>query len=225
MTLKERIRSGEAFHIGSVSLDLSGAELEQKAKNEGWDLAFVDLQHTPHTEPQLVAFCKEAAVAGVPVIFRVHHPSAAWLIGRCLDFGAAGVLVPMSEDPAQVADAIRNFYYPPLGGRSCGLKHAYGWQPGGDPRAYADWWNENGILALQLETVRGIQEVLELVQPGIDLLLFGACDLGFSIGASPDRPFASVAESQQQVVEQTRDLDVRVGVADAPFGRFDALSH
>ena len=40
--------------------------------------------------------------------------------------------------------------------------------------------------------------------------------------ASADRPFASVAECQRHVVEQTRDLDVRVGVADAPLGRFVA---
>lgn len=222
MTLKERIRSGEPFHIGALPVDATPAAVEERAAGQGWDLAFVDLQHSPYTEPQLAELCRSAAALGVPVMARVPHPSAAWQISRCLDFGAAGVLVPLSEDPARVAEAVQHFYYPPLGHRSVGLRFAYGWCGKRTPRAYAEWWNANGILAIQIETVRAVVEVRSLVQPGVDLLLFGACDLGLSLAASADRSFASVAECQRHVVEQTRDLDVRVGVADAPLGRFGA---
>ncbi len=222
MTLKDRIRSGEPFHMGLLPVDLTGEEIRTQMQDQGWDLVLADLQHSPYTEPRLVAFCHAAAAAGLPVMLRVPHPAAAWQIGRYLDFGAAGVLVPMTEDPARVDQAVRNFYYLPKGVRSCGLGYAYGRQPDQTPRAYADWWNETGILALQIETVRAVQHVRSLVLPGVDLLLFGACDLGFSLDANPDCPFASVAECQQHVVEQTRELDVRVGVADVPFGRFVA---
>lgn len=223
MTLKARIRSGEAFYLGFASLELSGAALGEKARQEGWDLVFVDLQHSPYTEPDLVAYCKAAANEDVPVMFRLPHPDTVWQTARVLDFGAAGILVPMTETPEQVTEAVRNFYYPPDGGRSWGVKNAYGWK-GGDLRTYADWWKAQGILALQIETVAAVRRIRELVQPGVDLLLFGACDLGFSLNATPDSPFASVSECQQYVVEQTRDLDVRVGVADMPFGRFCAVS-
>jgi len=223
MTLKERIRSGAAFHMEYVSLDLTASELAERAAGQDWDLVLVDLQHMPYTEPQLAEFCRIAAEHDLPVMVRIHHPDAPWIISRCLDFGAAGALVPMTEEPSRVTDAIQSFYYPPAGNRSCGLRYAYGYRAGMDPRQYADWWNETGILALQIETVKAVRNVRDLVQSGVDLLLFGGCDLGFSIGATPDSPFTSVEQCQAHVVARTHDLDVRVGVADVPFGRFEAV--
>ncbi len=225
MNWKEQIHSGAAFHIGFASPDVTMEELAAKANGQNWDILLVDIQHNPYTEPQLVALCKAARTMDLPVMFRIPHPAAAWQTGRFLDFGAAGILVPMTEDPLQVSDAIRNFYYPPIGGRSCGLGNAYGWAGAGgkDPCAYARWWNANGILALQLETVQAVQRIRELVQPGVDLLLFGARDMSFSIEAYPDCPFASLADCQRHVVEQVRGMDVRVGVSNAPYGRFEAL--
>jgi len=222
-TLKERIGAGDAFHIGSLSLDLSADQIAERCTGQNWDLAFVDLQHAPFTEPRVVEFCRMSADHGISIMFRVQHPGAAAQLSRILDFGAAGVLVPMSEDPVLVAEAVRSFYYPPIGRRSCGLRFAHGWHGKQTPRGYANWWNANGILALQIETVEAVLNVRELAQPGVDLLLFGACDLGFSLEATPDCPFASVEQCQRHVVEQTRDLAVRVGVADMPFGRFGAI--
>lgn len=220
MTLKERIHSGAPFHIGAVPLDLCFEEMETRTTAEGWDLTFVDLQHSPYGEPQLVEFCHQATELGLPVMLRIPHPRAVWQINRLLDFGAAGILVPMVEEPDTVVEAVASFYYPPVGRRSCGLRFAYGWSADQTPRAYADWWNANGILALQIETVQAVLNVRRLVQPGVDLLLFGAVDLSFSLQANRDCPFATVEDCRRHVVNETRDLDVRVGVADVPHGRF-----
>jgi len=220
MTLKERVHSGAPIHIGALSVGCSEEEIREKAAGQGWDLAFVDLQHAPYTEPQLAAFLTDATASDVPIMLRIPHPSATWQISRLLDFGAAAVLVPMVETPEAVEEAVANFYYPPAGNRSCGLRLAYGYDSGVTPRAYADWWNDNGVLAIQIETFEAVLNIRNLVQRGVDLILFGGVDLSFSVGVTPDGPFASVEECQQHVVEQTRDLDVRVGVANLPFGHF-----
>jgi len=221
VNLKERIRSGAPFHIGALSIDVPLDQLEAKSAGKGWDMAFVDLQHAPYTEPQWVEFCQRATALGLPLMPRMPHPSAAWQIGRLLDCGAAAVLVPMVEEPAVVEAAVANFYYPPAGKRSCGLRYAYGWSGRGlTPRAYADWWNANGVLAIQIETVQGVLDCRRLVRPGVDLVLFGANDLTFSLQANPGCPFASVAECQRHVVAQLSGLGIRVAVADLPFGKF-----
>ena len=59
-----------------------------------------------------------------------------------------------------------------------------------------------------------------VVRPGVDLVLFGANDLTFSLQASPACPFRSVAECQQHVAQELSGVDVRVAVADLPFGKF-----
>ena len=220
MTLKERIHSGAPLHIGSLAVDLCPEDIEKRAAGQGWDLAFVDLQHTPYSEPQLAAFCQAASDSEVPIMLRVEHPRAAWQVNRFLDFGAAAVLVPMVEEPETVEEAVSHFYYPPIGQRSCGLRYAYGWEPNGNPRAYADWWNANGILAVQIETVKAVLNSRSLAQAGVDLMLFGAVDLTFSMEATPDCPFASLEECHRHVVEQTRDSGVRVCPGDMPLGRF-----
>lgn len=219
-TLKERLHRGEPFRIGCASVDTSEDQLREYLQAEPSEMLFVDLQHSPYTEPQLVSFCATAAAAGAPALLRIRHPRLVCEIGRFLDFGAAGVLVPMTERPETVREAVEAFYYPPLGGRSVGLRYAYGWGEIRDVRAYADWWNEHGILALQIETVAAVEAVRSLVLPGVDVLLFGGTDLGFSLAAHPECPWSAVAECLQHVSAETADLDVRVGVGELPFGRF-----
>lgn len=219
-SVKQRLHSGAPLHIGSASVEMSEAQLQQHVSDHPCDMLFVDLQHAPYTEPQLVAFCAAAARAGAPALLRLRHPQLVCQTSALLDFGAAGVLVPMTEHPATVTEAIEAFSYPPIGRRSVGLQHAFGWGAFSDPRAYADWWNAHGVLALQIETVQGVEQVRHLALPGVDLLLFGATDLGFSLAANPQYPWRTVAECQQHVLAQTCDLDVRVGVGDMPFGQF-----
>lgn len=217
---RQLIRSGDPFTIGIASIEASEAELQERISAHPCDLLFVDLQHAPYTEPQLARFCAAAAAAGAPALVRIRHPRLVCQISSLLDFGAAGVLVPMAEDPAVVVEAVQAFYYPPLGERSVGPRLAFRYADFNEPRAYADWWNGHGVLALQIETVRGVAGVRNLVLPGVDLLLFGANDLSFSLQAHPECPWSSVEECRQYVLDQTRDLDVRVGVGDMPFGRF-----
>ncbi len=221
MTLKQRIRNGEPLFIDFVSLTMSEEKLAARAAEKP-DLFFVDLQHGPYTEPQLVAFSATCAKLGVPPLVRTRHPELHAMLGSYLDFGAGGVLVPMVDDELVVERSRRAFYYPPVGERSCGLQHVWGRAAIPGVRDYADWWNENGILAIQIETVRGVRNARNLAKPGVDLILFGGNDLSFSLAAHPGCGFASVTECQQYVCEQVADLPVRVGVSDLPFGRFAA---
>jgi 2-keto-3-deoxy-L-rhamnonate aldolase RhmA len=219
-SLKQRLHSGAPFHIGSASIDMSEAELERHLAANPCDMVFVDLQHSPYTEPQLVAFCAAATRAGSPAFVRLRHPRLVCQISSLLDFGAGGVLIPLTEEPATVAEALEAFYYPPIGGRSVGPRFAHEYEAFRDPRAYADWWNESGVLALQIETVRGVANASSLALPGVDLLLFGGTDLSFSLAANPDSQWRTFEECQQHVVAETRGRGVRVGVGELPFGKF-----
>jgi 4-hydroxy-2-oxoheptanedioate aldolase len=219
MSLKQRIRNGEALFIDFVSLSMSEEKLAARAAEKP-DMFFIDLQHGPYTEPQLVAFCATCAKLGIPPLVRARHPELHAMLGSYLDFGAGGVLVPMVDKEEVVEHSQRAFYYPPIGERSCGLQYVWGRAGVPGVREYADWWNENGVLAIQIETVRGVRNVRNLAKSGVDLILFGGNDLSFSLAANPDCEFASVAECQQYVCEQVAGLPVRVGVSDLPFGRF-----
>ena len=117
-------------------------------------------------------------------------------------------------------EAIAFFYYPQIGRRSSGGVARRNLKAFGEPTipasidrlAYADWWNGNGFLTIQLESVEAILNARKLAKPGIDVLAFGPNDLRFSMESLPHSPFKTVDECIRHVVEQMRDSTVQVGM-------------
>jgi 2-keto-3-deoxy-L-rhamnonate aldolase RhmA len=218
-TLKQRIRDGEPIHVAFATLEMSRDQLEERIGQDAYDLVHVDGQHTPLDEGRLVRFCQTASDLGVPAQVRIRHTREAYLIGRYLDFGLLSVVVPQVESEATVDEAIESFYYPPIGKRSWWPQWGYGYESSTDRRRYADWWNANGILVLQLESVAAILNVRTLAKPGVDMFAFGAADLGLSLEAHPDSRFNTFEECQRYVIEQTSGLHVKVGAGTSQVGR------
>src|ERR1700756_5517644 len=85
----------------------------------GLDYVVIDLQHGEATEADLPGLTSAIRRAGAVPIARVRHAHTAD-IGRALDLGCEGVIVPNVDSAAQarqVAGAVR---YPPAGHRSAG---------------------------------------------------------------------------------------------------------
>lgn len=228
-SLKQRIHDGDALTIPVAPVGAGSAELaaiygRMDGGAAGCDLAFVDIQHRPYSEAQVVEVCDLTDALGVPALLRIRHTRWAYLAGNYADLGPLGILVPMVETTATVEDAVENFYYPPLGKRSWGPWHAHGYRPGMDREAYAAWWNAHGILALQIETVEGVLNARRLAKPGVDLLLFGGNDLSFSLVANSNAPFDTVQGCVDYVVAQTAGAGVRVAAGFLPYGHFDAVA-
>ena len=220
-TLKQRIHDGEVINIASTSLASTKEGLEELLSKDTYDLIGVDIQHNPYSEERLTEFCKTANEMGVPVQLRIKHPRQAYLVGNYLDLGLLSVVVPLVEREETVDEAIEMFYYPPVGRRSWGPSWSYGFSAGQNRLEYAEWWNKNGILTLQLESVEAVTNVRKLAKPGVDMFVFGAMDLSFDLEKHPESSFNSVEECYDHVVEQVKDIDVRVGVGNVPFMRFE----
>ena len=178
-TLKERVNAG-----GPV-VGWSGVREESqfaRAVDEGIDFVFVDSQHSPFSEGGLVEYCQRAATYELPVHFRINHTRSAYLIGTYLDLGPAGVEVPQVEQRATVTEALEAFYYPAQGKRSYGGGARWGVGDFPDFNDYGRWWNKNGILWMQVESVEATTNAYALAQSGIDCLSFGPTDLTVSLG-------------------------------------------
>jgi 4-hydroxy-2-oxoheptanedioate aldolase len=217
-TLKQRLHAKEGINIAFATLTMSEAELTERLGQEKYDMVHIDAQHTPVTDVELVRFCEMANALGMPPQIRIRHTREAYLIGRYLDFGLLSVVVPQVETEATVDEAIQAFYYPPIGKRSWWPQWGYGHQPGLERREYADWWNANGVLVLQLESLAAIRNVNQLAKRGVDMFAFGAADLGLSIEAHPNPPFTSFEECHRYVVDQLKDVPIKVGASTSQVG-------
>ena len=221
--LKERIHRGELIFGVGAQLYFDRSQLEDLLAQGDYSFVYVDSQHVGLCEIDLENFCGHAAALGIPVQFRIPHTRHTYMTGRYLDLGPTGIMVPEVEDPAVVDEAIKYFYYPQVGRRSSGGVARRNLSAFGEPTnpasidrlAYADWWNSNGFLTIQLESVEAVINAHKLAKPGIDLLAFGPNDLRFSMESLPHSPFKTVDECIRHVLEQMRDSSVQVSLGAA----------
>lgn len=213
-TLKQRIQRGDVVVALRVLLTIGRTELEEALAKGSYDLLYIDGQHTPFSEDQLIAFCATAEELKLPVQLRIPHTRHTYLIGRYLDFGPTSIMVPEVETIETVEEAVAYAYYPPMGRRSWGgaaRRKAPDGQTG--RRAYADWWNEYVVLTLQLESVAAITNARQWIRPGVDVLAFGPNDLEFSLEMYPDYPLRTVDACMRNVAAQVQGTGVRLSMA------------
>jgi 2-keto-3-deoxy-L-rhamnonate aldolase RhmA len=208
VSLKRRINAGETILGVSAPVTSDTAALRAILESGDYDFVSGDSQHSPYNEDSLVAFCAAAAELDMPVQFRIKHTRHAYLIGNVLDLGPWAIEVPLVEDEAVVDEAFNAFYYPQVGKRSWG---GAGYNIQGKGRLeYADWWNNNGVLCLQMETVKAVTNARQLAKPGVDCLTWGPADLAFDLEAHPQFPFQTVDDCVRHVLAQLEGTGVRI---------------
>jgi len=211
-TLRQRIKEGEVLVALRGSLTTSKDQLADIWSTGKFDYIWIDGQHTPFTEEQLVNYCRAAEELDIDVQLRITHTRHAYLVGRFLDFGPSAVLVPEVMEPETVDDAIAYAYYGPIGRRSWGGSARRGLGKGLDRHAYAAWWNQYVILAIQIESAEAVTNILKLAKPEVSVVTFGPNDLSFSLENHPEYPLQNVDDCMRNVAAQLKGTDIRLAM-------------
>ena len=171
-TVLEKIERGEpafGFSLGSGSPLI--AELVARA---GFDWIWLDTQHGYWDESELLAALQVIFPTDTTPIVRPGS-NEFYRIGRLLDAGAEGVIVPMVNSPEEAAAAVHAARYPPAGGRSGGGARLSLF---GDD--YFEKANDEVLVAVMIETTQALAAVDEIAAvPGVDCLFIGPGDLRF----------------------------------------------
>lgn len=177
-TALQKMRAGQPAY--GYSLGLGSPQAAELLSASGIDFIFVDNQHGSWgPESTSLAFMAIHAGGSVPMA-RVAKNDYT-LIGRLLDEGAMGIIVPMVDTPEQaqaVADACR---LPPVGKRSWGWGAAsrYGSE-------YSERINDELFVAVQIESALAVENAEAIMAtPGIDGCWVGPADLALSLGIHP----------------------------------------
>ncbi len=167
--LADRVRRGDTV-FGAWSV-LPGAVSARAVAAVGLDYVAIDLQHGAATEHDLPGMTAAIGLAGVTPLARVRHAHPADL-GRALDLGCHGVIVPnvnSAEQAAAVAGACR---YPPDGYRSAGGVLSGPARP---------------LCIVMVESANALSEVEDtLAVDGVDGIYVGPRDLSLSLGCALD---------------------------------------
>ena len=189
--LKERIRRGDTTIGVAVPYNATRSQIEDIwSKDDAYNYISVDSQHNPLLETNLVSVCQAAQDLSIPVHFRIKHTRYTYQVGNWLDLGPSIIEVPQTETEATAQEAVDYFYYRQVGKRSWGGAPRVGVQERSDRLEYAEWWNNYGVLFLQVESIQAICNIPRLVRPGVDCISWGPADLSFDREANPHHPLS-----------------------------------
>ncbi|WP_454050338.1 aldolase/citrate lyase family protein [Cellulomonas sp. Marseille-Q8402] len=156
------------------------------AARPGW--LVLDAQHGTWSDGDLAAVLP-VLDAPAPVWVRLADDRPAG-IGRALDAGADGVIVPMVDSADQAAAAVRACRYPPQGHRSWGPAAPLVGRPAVPPAAA----NDAVRCAVMVETAAALAVVDAIAAtPGLDMVFVGPFDLALALGRTVDDLLADAA--------------------------------
>jgi 2-keto-3-deoxy-L-rhamnonate aldolase RhmA len=183
--IRERVLAGDTVVGAFVNLGAPAAtELLARA---GFDWLIVDLEHGAGTEAvlaaQLYAIESAGPLGGVTTAALVRPEEGSRLrIGRALDAGAEGVMIPRVETVEEVRRVVSWLRYPPDGvrGLALGTRGAeQGEVAHGDIRAL----NARVLGVIQVESAAAVAAAGEIAAiDGVDVLFVGPTDLSHALG-------------------------------------------
>ncbi|MFG2029677.1 HpcH/HpaI aldolase/citrate lyase family protein [Streptomyces sp. NPDC048825] len=142
------------------------------------DYVGIDCQHGMACEAEAARMTATAqpTAAGRLVRVSANRPE---LIGRVLDGGADGVIVPTVNSAEEARAAVAAVRFPPHGHRSYGPIAPH--LPR-DPEHLA----QHALLLAMIETSQGLESVEDILAvPGVDGVYVGPADLGISLSLGP----------------------------------------
>lgn len=163
----------------------------------GADWVLFDLEHGGGSEDLIGPTVVAGMAYGIPTLVRVESMERI-RIGRALDAGASGVMIPRIETPEQVSAVVKHMSYPPFGDRGVATyNRSAKW--GRDLSGLTE--KSKAACIIQIETLKALENVDAIAKiDGADLLFVGPLDLSFALGVPRDFKSPKFLEATAKVV-------------------------
>lgn len=193
--VRRRWSEGKPCH-GLWSL-LPGAVNAEVLARSGPDYVVVDLQHGALTEAELPGVTAAIRAAGAVPLVRTRSPLFAD-VGRPLDLGACGVIVPNVRDAAHAREVVAATRYAPAGSRSVGRLSGGAGRP---------------LVVVMIETATALDDLdAVLAVEGLDGVYVGPGDLSLSLGLHGADRAADLRDVLSSIIARAVSAKVPIGV-------------
>ncbi len=211
--IKTKLQNGKAI-IGTIPTIDHPTTLRALGASE-FDFFLIDTQHSQIDITTLYKMMGDLGRAK-EVIVRVPF-NETFLINAAIDAGADGVIVPLTNTPEAVEKAVQAAKFPPRGVRSWGPKGAVNY---GGPEKYAGIANDEVIVWPQIETLEAVENLDDILTiDGVDGIMIGPADLGWSMGFMPHEGKEEVEKMFQHVLDKCIEHNVPWGMFTSTYER------
>ena len=200
---KQKLRNNETV----IAVNSSDTDMIDFLGSTGLvDMIWIEMEHGSVTWGDLGDISRVCDLWGMASLVRVNN-NDPWLVGRALDRGAQGVVVPHVDTKSDAERLVRGGKFTPVGKRGMG-----GSRQGLGVTNYIQKANDEILLIGLIEDVEAIDNLDEILTvEGIDCLMVVPGDLSQSMGPDylghPDHP------EVKDLVEKTMKRIVAAGYA------------
>jgi 4-hydroxy-2-oxoheptanedioate aldolase len=209
--VKDKLKRSEVGSSMTVRLARSG-EIARVAKTAGFDMLYIDLEHSPLTLDATSQICMSCLDLGVMPAVRVPANTPEY-ISRVLDCGALGVIAPHVRSAEEARAVVKAAKLPPQGERSntgAFPQLQYRSFPAAETCAAI---NDATLVIVQFESASCLECADEIVAvEGVDIVLVGLNDMLADMGLTGQYDHPRVREIYQRTIEACRQHGKHCGV-------------
>lgn len=197
--------------FGTMISEFASINVVRVCRKAGFAFVIVDCEHGAFTTADVAAL-KAATPDGMRLLVRVPVLRREF-VGRYLDAGADGIVVPMVDGVEMVERAVELAKYPPLGRRGVSLTRAHSGFGVEDQVAYQGQANARVAVYPQIETVEALESVEQIARvPGVSGMFVGPNDLLLALGDPGNNSNAELHAALSRVGQAAREAGVDAGI-------------
>lgn len=198
---RERLLGKEVL-IGLL-VKMPSPALVELAGYVGFDFVIIDTEHGSHAADSLENHLRAADAVSVPALVRVSSLDNG-AIGRVLDAGAAGVIVPHVSSAEVAERAVLAAHYPPTGVRGLATSTRAGRHSTVTSTEHVRRSSQSTIVVAQIEEAEGVPHAADIAAvPHLDCVWIGPNDLSMSMNLPRAHP--EVKGAEESIMRSVRE--------------------
>lgn len=222
-TLHERLSTQRAL-IGFLQTH-PNPSLAEMAGMCGYDFLMLDGEHGVLSEMDHIQALQAIGSTDMAALVRLRgHDTQA--LGRYLDMGVDGIVVPNVATAAQARTLVRAMDYPPMGTRGFGAPAHRATRYGLDLAEHLKSPREGVCLVVMIESALGVENAPEILSvDGVDGVFIGPGDLSADLGCARDFTHPAYAEAVTRIERAASAQGKFFGTGPHPGYPLETLLH
>lgn len=206
-----KLKDGKQI-LGTMITAFSNPDIIKILKVSGMDFVIIDCEHSSFEYGECARMIGISRAVGMPAIVRIPELRREVVL-KFIEMGAAGLLLPNTENAGEAEQLVDFAKYAPMGHRGVSLSRPHTDYESVNKKEYMKQANEDTILLCQIESQAGVENIEKIMAvEGIDVAFIGPNDLSQDYGMLGEFENPVIVAAFERVIKAAKDCGKVSGV-------------